>query len=277
MTLRPNRRPSDLAARALAGACLCLGLGPAAWAEADHGVSHRAVYDLTLGEAREGSNIAFVEGRMAYTFDVTCEGTVTLQRFVTHMVPNDGSAFLSDVQVETFETLDGSRFDFKIETSYDTRLAERVVGEADRTEGSIEYTAPKRGEKTLPKGVMFPSAFSSALIDAAVAGERSVSASVFDGDENGEAYKAFAHILPLKGTQRLDDSVEGDVDMDGQRAWLMSIAYYKESAVDAPPEYQVDLRLFENGISDRVLMDYGEFSLKAELVALEALEPAECP
>ena len=42
------------------------------------------------------------------------------------------------------------------------------------------------------------------------------------------------------------------------------------------PEHEQGLRLYANGIVDEMLLDYGDFVLRAELDVLEALPPLEC-
>jgi len=46
--------------------------------------------------------------------------------------------------------------------------------------------------------------------------------------------------------------------------------------VAAEPEYEQEMRLFANGVVDDLLLDYGDFTLDAELVDLVALPPPQC-
>ena len=59
----------------------------------------------------------------------------------------------------------------------------------------------------------------------------------------------------------------------------MSIAYFDLSDVEGEevPDYRIDFKLHENGITRDLLMDYGEFSMKGKLVNLTILDrPKSC-
>ena len=55
-----------------------------------------------------------------------------------------------------------------------------------------------------------------------------------------------------------------------------SLGYFEPKGGDLTPSYQIDFRLYENGVSRELLIDYGDFSIHGTLTALEYLKPAEC-
>ena len=61
-------------------------------------------------------------------------------------------------------------------------------------------------------------------------------------------------------------------------AWPVSIAYFepKTDAKDAVPVYELSFLFFENGVSRKLLIDYGEFAIQGELKEINFLEPGKC-
>ena len=45
---------------------------------------------------------------------------------------------------------------------------------------------------------------------------------------------------------------------------------------DLTPSYQIDFRLYANGVSRELLIDYGDFSIHGTLTSLEYLKATEC-
>ena len=52
----------------------------------------------------------------------------------------------------------------------------------------------------------------------------------------------------------------------------MSIGYFEPKGGDLIPSYQIDFRLYENGVSRELFIDYGDFSIHGTLTALEYLK-----
>lgn len=75
-----------------------------------------------------------------------------------------------------------------------------------------------------------------------------------------------------------------DADKAGEFAktpfWPVTIAYFNENAAGDPtPVYNMSFKLYENGITRDLTMDYGDFVLSGSLVKLELLKPQQdaCP
>ena len=60
-------------------------------------------------------------------------------------------------------------------------------------------------------------------------------------------------------------------------SWPVSIGYFEPKGGDLTPSYQIDFRLYENGVSRELLIDYGDFSIHGTLTSLEYLKAPECP
>ena len=59
-------------------------------------------------------------------------------------------------------------------------------------------------------------------------------------------------------------------------SWPVSIGYFEPKGGDLTPSYQIDFRLYANGVSRELLIDYGDFSIHGTLTSLEYLKPTEC-
>ena len=79
--------------------------------------SHRAVYDISLIEAEDGTDVSGVTGRLVLEFTGSeCAGYSSKLRFVTETEGADGERQLIDSRSETFESADGQQLDFSNET-----------------------------------------------------------------------------------------------------------------------------------------------------------------
>ena len=61
-------------------------------------------------------------------------------------------------------------------------------------------------------------------------------------------------------------------------AWPIALSYYdrgKENE-DAVPSYELAFVFFDNGVSRRIRIDYGDFSIRGDLKELIMLEPGKC-
>ena len=64
--------------------------------------------------------------------------------------------------------------------------------------------------------------------------------------------------------------------LDGIASWPVSISYFDSAKEDAAPSYELAFRIYENGVSRRLFIDYGDFSIRGELIEIEFLEPSKC-
>ena len=94
---------------------------------------HRAVYEMTLVEARGGAGVTQVTGRMVYELTGSaCEGYTQNMRFVTNMTNQDGAAVISDLRSSSWEDASGKRFRFNSSQFRDDKATEATAGDATR-------------------------------------------------------------------------------------------------------------------------------------------------
>ncbi|WP_141702074.1 cell envelope integrity EipB family protein [Methyloceanibacter stevinii] len=246
---------------------------------------HRAVYEMSLGEARSGSGVTAYDGRMVFEFTGSaCRGYSLNTRLVSQITDTQGETILADVWSSTGEAGDGKSFRFHSSQRLNHRLDEATIGRASRgrSDGAItvRLTQPESEEFNLSGPVLFPTQHSIALIERAASGQSVFQAKVYDGTEKGQRVfdtTAFigSMVKPGGDADRLE-KVAQDEKLDELPSWPISIGYFDLAAGDLTPSYQIDFRLYENGVSRDLLIDYGEYTVEGKLSSLEYLKEKKC-
>ena len=244
-------------------------------------VAHRAIYDLELKDASERSGISGMSGRMVYEFDGSyCGGFTTNFRFVTQIDTGD-AVRVSDQQTKTFENLKDGKFTFDTKSFTDDQLDKEVNGAAeDRAEGvKVDLKQPSSRELQLAES-RFPTEHMLDVILNAKAGKRFFEARVFDGSDDGDKSLVTTTVVGKQATPATDEADAGNAGAFAKTAfWPVTIAYFNENAkTDALPVYRMSFKLYENGITRDLTMDYGDFVLTGKLSKLELLDkkPVVC-
>ena len=271
---------SAFVAALLAGACFAGSGVTSAFANPASGLApHRAVYDLKLKDASERSGIAGMYGRMVYEFNGSpCDGYTVSFRFVTQVNTGEETK-LTDQQTTTYEDLKNGNFRFLTRSFTDEKLDKEVRGSAhEGKEGvSVDLTSPDTRKVELAVS-RFPTEHMLEVIARAKKGERFFESRIFDGSDSGDKTLMTTTVVGKKEMPKA-----GDVDADkagdfaGQGFWPVSIAYYNDAGEgDALPVYRMSFKLYENGITRDLTMDYGDFVLSGKLAKLELLKQSEC-
>lgn len=241
---------------------------------------HRAIYDITLERATSGSGVVELAGRMIYELQGSrCEGYTQNMRFVTRIISQDGSEQLNDLRTSSWEEGFGRRLRFNSEQYRDQKLVEATAGDARRRPdgGDIEaeIAKPERKQARIPFRYLFPMQHSEALLNAARHGARQLAVGIYDGSEKGtKAYETSAFI----GVPRTTVAADEPPGLAGIPSWPVAIAYFEPggAAGDAVPSYELSFRLFANGVSTGMVIDYGEFAVRGELTDLKFYPPTRC-
>jgi hypothetical protein len=242
---------------------------------------HRAVYDLQLKDASDRSGIEGMSGRMVYEFTGSaCTGFTTNFRFVTRINSGEETR-LTDQQTTTFEDTEAGQFRFETKSFTDEQMDKEVVGEAreDDSKVVVEIERPDPRQLELVASA-FPTEHMLEVIKNARAGIRFFETRIFDGSENGDQSMITNTVI---GPQQTPDGTSADDDAGkaGEFAdatyWPVTIAYFGEGGEgDATPVYTMSFKLYENGITRDLTMDYGEFVLSGTLARLELLDRPNC-
>ncbi|MEL3892562.1 DUF1849 family protein [Ferrovibrio sp. MS7] len=236
-------------------------------------VSHRAIYGLSIARHDPRNYRSGIGGGLTLEFLNSCDGYVLNQRFVIETQTDDGQV-LSDMTLGSFESLDGQRFRFRLREQLNGEDEEELVGEGQLGPGGgrITFSQPADTTLDLPAGAMFPTDHTIRLIEAGRAARNLLRADVFDGS----AADGFASIGGFIG-RTLPPNAEARFDgLKQQRSWRVRLAYFSTAKKSDTPDYEIAFRLYENGISDDIVFDYGDYAIRATLQSLEILPKDRC-
>lgn len=247
---------------------------------------HRAVYDITFDHATPGSGVADMSGRMVYEMTgSSCGEYAQNMRFVTRMTNQEGMAQVNDLRTSSFEDLATHRLRFSSSQYENQKLSEASQGSAGPGNGAsfteVKLVKPAKKTVKLPSDIYFPIQHSLALVEAARAGHSQFTANLYDGSDKGEKfYETSAVIGPraAPGSVKVAAKVANGDKLDGLASWPIAIGYFEPgpSRLDALPTYELSFRFYENGVSSRLYIDYGDFAIRGELKELTFLEEGKC-
>ncbi|MGA7260691.1 MAG: cell envelope integrity EipB family protein [Stellaceae bacterium] len=255
-----------------------LGIAPlAAPAGAAEIAPHRALYTMSLGGARSDSGVADARGTMDYEWGETCEGWTIEQRYRLKMRYAESSDVDIVSSFVTWESKDGLRYRFNQKQTRNGEVDQEIRGEAKLDGpgkgGVAEFTKPQPQTLKLEPGVLFPSAHTILLIDSARAGENFISRLVFDGatDENA------VQVSGVIGHKLTADPAAATLSPLLERpGWRVRLAFFPVDASAEKPDYELGMRLLDNGVSQDMVIDYGEYSIRAKLDDIEPLSKPNC-
>ncbi len=244
---------------------------------------HRAVYDIALenGTGRAGNLTA--SGRVVLEFDGdACQGYTQNMRFLTRYLGPNGPATTSDVQSTTWESGDGTIFRFNSRQYQDGELKLSSRGDAAREDSSdisVDLIEPEEREFNFSEGILFPTEHLMLLIAQAEEGARFVQRDVFDGSDTGDRVSATSAVIGQPVRSEIT-GIPGVEPLNGMIYWPVSLAYFELGADGQPgeevPSYQLSFDLFRNGVSTDILIDYGEFALRATLSEIRFFDAVAC-
>ena len=75
--------------------------------------------------------------------------------------------------------------------------------------------------------------------------------------------------------QTVEDAIDfGGLGEDG--FWPIQVAYFKPTAKTSEPEYEIKFSMQSNGVVRNYVIDYGDFSIAADLTSIEDIEAPVC-
>jgi hypothetical protein len=244
---------------------------------------HRALYSLTLGSSKSSSGVVGASGAMVYEWGETCDGWTVQQRFRLRLQYAEQDGVDVSSNLVTWESKDGLRYRFNERRLRNGEPDEEIKGEAKLDGagkgGMAEFTRPEATTLTLAPGVLFPTAHTVLLIDRAQAGEQFVSKQVFDGATVENASQITAVIgAPLKGAPGA--AAAGDKSVDNalltRPSWRVRLAFFPADNKSGQPDYELGMKLLDNGVSQDMSLDYSDYVIRAKLDEIEALPRPTC-
>ena len=239
-------------------------------------VPHRAMYALDLASARAGSSISDVDGRMMFQWGESCDGWTVEQRYRLNFLYIEGPEVELSSVYATWESKDGREFSFNMRSATNGVVDEELRGQARLTRannggGSVNFRLPDEAQEALPTGTLFPTAHTLALLDQAAAGTRLFNAILFDGTTR----EGLTEINAVIGDQEPAAGEAAEPLLD-RPSWPVTMAFFSLAEEVAEPDYEMFVQLHDNGVVDRMRIDYGDFAVEARLTNIEPLAAPNC-
>ncbi|MDZ4789747.1 MAG: cell envelope integrity EipB family protein [Hyphomicrobiales bacterium] len=245
---------------------------------------HRAIYDMKLLRSQPGSNISSLDGFLSIEFTGSvCEGFVQSTQLVTSTVDWNGREVLTDMRSSSWEDGTGEKFHFRSKRFVNQQESEVIEGDAarDAKKKSIQIAmkSPAYNRLKIGGGAMFPTQHSIAVLEAANRGQFTLQADLYDGLDKGEKFYQTTTIIgkPIgDGASDLPAVANAEI-LNGMRAWPVTVSYFDSDKAGAiTPSYEIAYRMYANGVSRKLRIDYGNFSVEGELNKIEFLKQVDC-
>lgn len=240
-------------------------------------VPHRALYTLSLVRASDDSGVTGARGTMAYQWGETCNGWTIEQRYRLKMGYSESPDVTIASNFVTWEGKDGLKYRFNQLERQDGKQDEDVRGSAQLDGpgkgGAVTFEKPAGKSFPLPPGTLFPTAHTLLLLKLAAAGQNFVAKQVFDG-------------AAVEGSVLVSAVIGPKVEPDAEAAkkspllnrpgWRVRLAFFPADPKAEKPDYELGMLLLDNGISRDMVIDYGDYAIRATLDDIEALDKPAC-
>ncbi|MCK6418848.1 MAG: cell envelope integrity EipB family protein [Alphaproteobacteria bacterium] len=241
-------------------------------------VPHRAIYDINLASSRSGSQIVNISGEMYYEWQPACDGWISNHRYnlTYEYADTPPEQVVSDFT--SFEGIAPHVFSFSSQRRVNGVVVEELRGKTDSTGPVLkaQYKMPSDLNFDLPEGAMFPTGHSLSVLQDIRAGKRLNRSIVFDGSDTAgpvaitSFWSGAVHTLPTAIPASLREG-----ELLRAPAHQVHLAFFPLNSDEAIADYEMSLVFHENGIISAMSVDYGSFSVKQTLKALERL-PGSC-
>ncbi len=243
-------------------------------------VPHKALYDIEMVSKSSGSQILNISGQMFYEWRLGCEAWTTDHRFNLFYEYADSPPIRITSDFSTYETYDGSSFDFTSRRKRNGELYQEIRGRAEMSPGQggeALYSIPEGISYDLKPDALFPMAHSLEILRLAQEGKKFYSATVFDGSDEDGPVEINAFIgKKISINKDVKNTPEIDPALINTPAWKVRMAFFPLGEVSTDAEYEMDVNFHENGVISDMLVEYRDFSVTQKLTALEKLESEKC-
>ena len=238
---------------------------------------HRAFYSMSLGTVRSGSGVTSVRGAMYTEWNDSCEGWTLEQRLLLRIVNSHGTNMQTDSKFSSWESRDGLSYRFTNRNLRNGKLHEDLRGSASLGAkgkgGKATFTHPKDKSFKLPADTMFPTRHMIELIERSRRGDKQLFRIVFDGASFDGALEVNAVIGRMVKPGAKKDKVD---PLISRPSWPLRLAFFSAKTAKSEPDYELGVRLYDNGVADDFTLDYGDFTVRARLEKIEALPKPSC-
>lgn len=241
----------------------------------DDFVSHKAFYEMELAEASSGSDVTYLKGAMGYKWQDACESWIVDQTLALQLSLRNSEQFNRLTNFSAWEAKETEEFRFNYRELVNGQEVESFAGRAElQEEGLIaSFNLPNGAEQfPLPAQTYFPTKHMEKIIKAALANEKVEMLYLFDGSDVKGAVETSVFILPSAKSEPLI----GDSRAYGNSRWMITASFYDVEKKEAEPDYEIRFLVTETGVIEEMLMDYGDYKVKAHLKELELFDDFGC-
>ncbi len=258
---------------------LLLALGTSGCAQAFDIAPHRALYALTLDSAKPSSGIVGATGTLGYEWGETCDGWTNEQRYKLALDYDEDQPAEVGSSLVTWESKDGLSYRFDERKTRNGQSDEEIHGNATLQSaggpGKAVIDKPKQTTLDLAPGTIFPTAHTLALIHKGEIGQEFFTAELFDGSTIDSAALVSAVIGPPKPTLEEIASLPKSPLLQ-RPGYYVNLSFFQDNSKDNTPDYSLSMILLDNGVSESMTIDYGDYVIKATLKKIQALKKPAC-
>ncbi len=245
-------------------------------------IPHKALYDISLTSKKNGVMLSNLSGKMLYEWRSSCDGWVSNYQFdmLYEYVEMPAARVTSDVS--TYEAFDGKNFTFNAQRKKDGPLFEQFRGATSLGEDGknivVNYSIPKDLVQPLPKGTFFPMGHTLDVLNKIKQGTRFYSVPLFDGSDGKGPVDINTFIGDTRTYRFPENSEESPVKMNidpalvNTKAWDVRLAFFPHDSSDTMSDYEMSVVFHENGIISSIEIEYSDFSISQNLIAIEPVE-----
>lgn len=246
---------------------------------------HRAMYSLKLSGTRNGSRVSDISGRMLFSWTDDCHAWNVQQKMQTRFFYSEGEVSDTVSDLISREAKDGSSFNFHTRHTGDgSDKTEIFHGHAnlkvdDKGQGTGEAIYSGDNEKRIAlTDTLFPAHHTMQLLEHARKGDKFFTVNVFDGADEKGFSEISSFINPaIEAKAVIEKASSGkENQLLNVKAWPIRMAFFAPNSETGSPDYEMDMTLLDNGIIKTMTIDYGDYSMTADLVEVKALAPNKC-
>jgi hypothetical protein len=247
-------------------------------------VPYRASYTLGLASIGTSSQVVGAGGMLLDEWDEACHAWTEQEHFYQRLeYANDApdqSADETYSNLVTWEAKDALQFRFDMRQASTGQSYEEVKGQATLAgtgkDGTAAFMRPETMTLPLPRGTLFPAAYTRLLIERAQAGDHFISNKLFDGTDATSSTLVTAVIeRRLAPGAGIDKKLTANPLLH-RPSWQIRLAFFSAAKGDEEPDYEEDVQLLDNGVMQDMVFDYGDYAVHAELTQIEALPRPHC-
>ena len=157
----------------------------------------------------------------------------------------------------------------------------------------VALSRPKVAKLKLSENVLFPNQHSISVLRHALSGDNVLQAQIYDGSDKGEKVYDTTTIIgkpQVTTTADLPKSIANLARLKSLPSWPIAISYFElkkstgagkragknSGSGEELPVYELGFRIYANGVSRKLLINYGDFSIRGALKEIEFFKADEC-